>query len=226
MAALVVMTVVIMPAPSKMTTAHLGLLMLSLVVVAIMIGFPTAFTLMGMGVLFTWFAYRAQGDLAVRLTLDLTVQRTYSAMTNDVLIAVPLFVFMGYLVERAALIEKLFKSLHLSMSWIPGSLAVATLATCALFATASGIIGAVVTLMGLLALPAMLRSGYDIKLSAGVITAGGTLGILIPPPVPSSSTDDQRLSSSCTRALPGLMFVCTSCTSWPSRLEAAAFRAA
>jgi TRAP-type mannitol/chloroaromatic compound transport system permease large subunit len=104
-------------------------------------------------------------------------------MTNDVLIAVPLFVFMGYLVERANLIERLFKSLHLAMSFVPGSLAVATLATCALFATATGIIGAVVTLMGLLALPAMLRSGYDVKLSAGVITAGGCLGILIPPSV-------------------------------------------
>jgi TRAP-type mannitol/chloroaromatic compound transport system permease large subunit len=104
-------------------------------------------------------------------------------MTNDVLIAVPLFVFMGYLVERANLIERLFRSLHLAIGKIPGSLAVATLATCAVFATATGIIGAVVTLMGLLALPAMLKSGYNVKLSAGVITAGGTLGILIPPSV-------------------------------------------
>jgi TRAP-type mannitol/chloroaromatic compound transport system permease large subunit len=149
-----------------------------------MLGFPTAFTLMGMGTLFAWLAYRWQApELAVQQTLDLMVQRTYSVMTNDVLISIPLFVFMGYMVERANLIEKLFKSLHLSMSFIPGSLAVATLATCALFATATGIVGAVVTLMGLLALPAMLRSGYDIKLSAGAITAGGCLGILIPPSV-------------------------------------------
>ncbi|WP_242352843.1 TRAP transporter large permease subunit [Anaeromyxobacter sp. SG64] len=184
MGLLVLATVVVMPPPSQWTQGHLGLLMLSLVVVAIMLGFPTAFTLMGMGVLFAWLAYRwTNPDLAVQQTLDLMVQRTYATMTNDVLIAVPLFVFMGYMVERANLIEKLFKSLHLAMSFIPGSLAVATLATCALFATATGIVGAVVTLMGLLAFPAMLRSGYDIKLSAGAITAGGCLGILIPPSV-------------------------------------------
>jgi TRAP-type mannitol/chloroaromatic compound transport system permease large subunit len=111
------------------------------------------------------------------------VQRTYGVMRNDVLIAVPLFVFMGYLVERAALIDRLFKSLHLALARLPGSLAVATTVTCAVFATASGIIGAVVTLMGLLALPPMLRAGYSIPVSAGSITAGGTLGILIPPSV-------------------------------------------
>jgi TRAP-type mannitol/chloroaromatic compound transport system permease large subunit len=183
MALIVLPTLYFMPL-SNMTGGHLGLLMLSLVVVAIMLGFPTAFTLMGMGVLFTFLAYRMRApELAVRQTLDLMVQRAYAVMTNDVLISVPLFVFMGYLVERAALIERLFKSLHLAIGRIPGSLAVATLATCALFATATGIIGAVVTLMGLLAFPAMLRARYDVKLSAGVITAGGTLGILIPPSV-------------------------------------------
>jgi TRAP-type mannitol/chloroaromatic compound transport system permease large subunit len=184
MALILAPTLIFMPAPWNMTPGHMGLLMLSLVVVAIMLGFPTAFTLMGMGVLFTWLAYRTNApELAVRQTLDLMVQRAYAVMTNDVLIAVPLFVFMGYLVERANLIEKLFKSLHLAMGKIPGSLAVATLATCAVFATATGIIGAVVTLMGLLALPSMLKAGYNVKLSAGVITAGGTLGILIPPSV-------------------------------------------
>jgi TRAP-type mannitol/chloroaromatic compound transport system permease large subunit len=184
MAIVVLLTIIAMPSPADMTPAHLGLIMLSLVVVAIMLGFPTAFTLMGMGTLFTFLAYRfGNPDIALQQMLDLMVQRTYGVMTNDVLIAVPLFVFMGYLVERANLIERLFRSLHLAMSFVPGSLAVATLATCALFATATGIIGAVVTLMGLLALPAMLRSGYDIKLSAGVITAGGCLGILIPPSV-------------------------------------------
>ena len=116
-------------------------------------------------------------------TLDLMVQRAYAVMSNDVLISIPLFVFMGYLVERANLIEKLFRSLHLALTRIPGSLAVATLVTCAVFATATGIVGAVVTLMGLLALPAMLRAGYNVKISAGVITAGGCLGILIPPSV-------------------------------------------
>ncbi len=167
-----------------LTNGHLGLLMLSLVVVTIMLGFPTAFTLMGMGMIFAWLAYRSSSpDLALAQTLDLMVQRAYGVMTNDVLISIPLFVFMGYLVERANLIEKLFKSLHLALARIPGSLAVATLVTCAIFATATGIVGAVVTLMGLLALPAMLRSGYSVKLSAGVITAGGCLGILIPPSV-------------------------------------------
>ena len=167
-----------------MTNGHLGLLMLALIVVAIMLGFPTAFTLMGMGVIFTWIAYRSVNpDLAVEQTLDLMVQRAYGVMSNDVLISIPLFVFMGYLVERSNLIKALFHSIHLAMARIPGSLAVATLITCAIFATATGIVGAVVTLMGLLAFPAMLRAGYDIKLSAGTITAGGCLGILIPPSV-------------------------------------------
>jgi TRAP-type mannitol/chloroaromatic compound transport system permease large subunit len=162
----------------------LGLLMLALIVVAIMLGFPTAFTLMGMGVFFGWLAYRSVNPaLAQQQILDLMVQRAYSVMSNDVLIAIPLFVFMGYLVERANLIEKLFKSLHLSLARVPGALAVATIVTCAIFATATGIVGAVVTLMGLLALPAMLRAGYNIKLAAGAITAGGCLGILIPPSV-------------------------------------------
>jgi TRAP-type mannitol/chloroaromatic compound transport system permease large subunit len=166
------------------TNGHLGLLMLALIVVAIMLGFPTAFTLMGMGMFFGWLAYRSVNpELAVRQVLDLMVQRTYSVMSNDVLIAIPLFVFMGYLVERANLIEKLFKSLHLSLARVPGALAVATIVTCAIFATATGIVGAVVTLMGLLALPAMLRAGYNIKVAAGSITAGGCLGILIPPSV-------------------------------------------
>ena len=179
MAMILLGLVIVMPAPSEMTDGHLGLLMLSLVVVAIMLGFPTAFTLMGMGVIFTYFAY----DGNVQHTLDLMVQSTYKVMTNDVLISVPLFVFMGYLVERANLIEKLFKALHLSMARLPGALGVATLVTCAIFATATGIVGAVVTLMGLLAMPSMLKAGYDTKMAAGAITAGGCLGILIPPSV-------------------------------------------
>ena len=184
MAAVVLAAFVLLPAPSQMTNGHLGLMMLALIVVAIMLGFPTAFTLMGMGMMFAWIAYRSQNpSLAVQQTLDLMVQRAYSVMSNDVLISIPLFVFMGYLVERANLIEKLFKSLHLATARIPGSLAVATIVTCAVFATATGIVGAVVTLMGLLAFPAMLKAGYDVKLSAGAITAGGCLGILIPPSV-------------------------------------------
>ncbi len=184
MAAVVIAVFVLLPAPADMSNGHLGLLMLALIVVAIMLGFPTAFTLMGMGMMFAWIAYRSQNpDLAIQQTLDLMVQRAYSVMSNDVLISIPLFVFMGYLVERANLIEKLFKSLHLAMARIPGSLAVATIVTCAVFATATGIVGAVVTLMGLLAFPAMLKAGYSIRLSAGAVTAGGCLGILIPPSV-------------------------------------------
>ena len=179
MAMILIGVAIAMPAPSEITDGHLGLLMLSLVVVAIMLGFPTAFTLMGMGVIFTYFAY----DGNIQQTLDLMVQSTYKVMTNDVLISVPLFVFMGYLVERANLIEKLFKSLHLAMARLPGALGVATLVTCAIFATATGIVGAVVTLMGLLAMPSMMKAGYDTKMAAGAITAGGCLGILIPPSV-------------------------------------------
>jgi len=183
--ALTVITVfVLMPAPSQMTNGHIGLLMLALIVVGIMLGFPTAFTLMGMGVFFGWLAYRSVNPaLANQQILDLMVQRAFSVMSNDVLIAIPLFVFMGYLVERAALIDRLFKSLHLATARIPGALAVATIVTCAIFATATGIVGAVVTLMGLLAFPAMLKAGYNTKVAAGAVTAGGCLGILIPPSV-------------------------------------------
>ncbi|MGB6103249.1 MAG: TRAP transporter large permease subunit [Pusillimonas sp.] len=182
--AVVIGLFVLMPSPADITNGHLGLLMLGLIVVTIMLGFPTAFTLMGMGVMFTYLAYRGMGpQIAIEQTLDLMVLRTYAVMTNDVLIAVPLFIFMGYLVERANLIEKLFRSMHLAMARVPGSLAVATVFTCAVFATATGIVGAVVTLMGLLAMPAMLKAGYSIRLTAGSITAGGCLGIMIPPSV-------------------------------------------
>ncbi len=167
--ALIILPTLLLMPWGHLTNGHLGLMMLSLIVVGIMMGFPTAFTLMGM--------------VANRQVLDLFVQRTYGVMSNDVLIAIPLFLFMGYLVERAQLIDKLFKSLHLALARVPGALAVATIVTCAIFATATGIVGAVVTLMGLLAFPAMLKAGYNIKVSAGAITAGGCLGILIPPSV-------------------------------------------
>jgi TRAP-type mannitol/chloroaromatic compound transport system permease large subunit len=179
MAMIIAAALFVLGSAETVTRGHLGLLMLALVVVAIMLGFPTAFTLMGMGMIFTWIAY----DRDPVRTLNLMVQSAFKVMSNDVLISIPLFVFMGYLVERANLIEKLFKSLHLAMARVPGSLAVATLVTCAVFATATGIVGAVVTLMGLLAFPTMLRAGYDTKLGAGAITAGGCLGILIPPSV-------------------------------------------
>ncbi|MEZ2294142.1 TRAP transporter large permease subunit [Variovorax sp. RCC_210] len=179
MALIVVGAGSVLASADTITNGHLGLLMLSLVVVAIMLGFPTAFTLMGMGMVFTFLAYERDWHR----TLDLMVQSAFKTMANDVLIAVPLFVFMGYLVERANLIESLFKSLHLALARLPGALAVATLVTCTIFATATGIVGAVVTLMGLLALPAMLRGGYSVPLAAGAITAGGCLGILLPPSV-------------------------------------------
>ncbi len=179
MAIIVMAALYMLVSVQQIERGHVGLLMLSLVVVAIMLGFPTAFTLMGMGMIFTWLAY----DRDWHRTLDLMVQAAYKVMGNDVLISIPLFVFMGYLVERANLIEKLFRSIHLALARVPGALGVATLVTCAVFATATGIVGAVVTLMGLLALPAMLRAGYSVQLSAGTITAGGCLGILIPPSV-------------------------------------------
>jgi tripartite ATP-independent transporter DctM subunit len=156
--------------------AAMGVLMLALFLVFLMLGFPIAFTLMAMGV---GFGYYAMGNAI----FNLFVQRAYSVMANDVLLSIPLFLFMGYVVERANILDRLFRSIQLAAGWLPGSLAVATLATCALFATATGIVGAVVTLMGLLAFPAMLRAGYDTKLAAGVVCAGGCLGILIPPSV-------------------------------------------
>jgi TRAP-type mannitol/chloroaromatic compound transport system permease large subunit len=184
MIGLVLLLVAVLTPWTRLENGHIGLLMLATIVVTVMLGFPTAFTLMGMGVIFAFIAYmRVDGRLAWHQTLDLMVQRAYAVMTNDVLIAIPLFVFMGYLVERAQLIERLFRSLHLAMARVPGALAVATIATCALFATATGIVGAVITLMGLLAMPAMLRAGYDVRVVAGAITAGGCLGILIPPSV-------------------------------------------
>ena len=184
MIGLVLLLVAVLTPWTRLENDHIGLLMLATIVVTVMLGFPTAFTLMGMGVIFAFVAYvRVDGQIAWQQTLDLMVQRAYAVMTNDVLIAIPLFVFMGYLVERAQLIERLFRSMHLAMARLPGALAVATIVTCALFATATGIVGAVITLMGLLAMPAMLRAGYDVRVVAGAITAGGCLGILIPPSV-------------------------------------------
>jgi len=182
--ALIMIPVLVLTPWTHLTNGVLGLLMLALICVGIMLGYWTAFTLMGMGVFFAWMAYRSVDPaLATRQVLDLFVQRTYGVMSNDVLIAIPLFLFMGYLVERAKLIDKLFHSLHLATARVPGALAVATIVTCSIFATATGIVGACVTLMGLLAMPAMLRAGYNVKVSAGAITAGGCLGILIPPSV-------------------------------------------
>jgi TRAP-type mannitol/chloroaromatic compound transport system permease large subunit len=167
-----------------MSDPALGLLMLVLIVVVIMMGFPTAFTLMGLGMFFGFFAYHrgheAWGDNHI---FDLMVQRTYGAMTNDVLISIPLFVLMGYVMERGALVDKMFYSIQLAFRRVPASLAVATLIVCTFWGIASGLVGAVVVLMGVIAFNPMLKAGYDVKLASGVITAGGTLGILIPPSV-------------------------------------------
>jgi len=162
----------------------LGLTMLGLIVIAIMMGFPTAFTLMGLGMIFGYVAFLTPGlPWYDNRIFDLIVQRTYGVMTNDTLLSVPLFVFMGYIMERAALVDKMFHSVQLAFRRVPASLAVTTLLVCAFWGIASGIVGAVVVLMGVIALRPMLRAGYDIKLASGVITAGGTLGILIPPSV-------------------------------------------
>ncbi len=167
-----------------MSDPMLGLSMLGLIVVAIMMGFPTAFTMMGLGMLFGFVAFwdTAHPFLDNR-AFDLMVQRTYGAMNNDTLLSIPLFVFMGYVIERAALVDKMFHSVQLAFRRVPASLAVTTLLVCAFWGIASGIVGAVVVLMGVIALRPMLNAGYDIRLASGAITAGGTLGILIPPSV-------------------------------------------
>jgi tripartite ATP-independent transporter DctM subunit len=158
------------------TNPEIGIIQLASFIFIIFLGFPIAFTLVAMGV---FFGYYAMGSRI----FDLLVTNTYDVMSNDVLTAVPLFLFMGYMVERSNILDRLFYSLQMAMRRVPGALAVATLITCALFATATGIVGAVVTLMGLLAFPAMLKAGYNTELAAGVVCAGGCLGIMIPPSV-------------------------------------------
>ncbi len=167
-----------------MTDPQIGLSMLFIFIFVIMLGFPIAFSLMAMGVGYGFYAFYVAGqDIFLNRIFTLLVQKTFEVMSNDVLTAVPLFLFMGYVVERANILDRLFHALQIAAKNIPGSLAVATMVTCAMFATATGIVGAVVTLMGLLAFPAMLRAGYDTKLAAGVVCAGGCLGILIPPSI-------------------------------------------
>ena len=159
-----------------MTDPQLALVMLGIMLIIIMLGFPIAFSLLALGLFFGFYAMEFR-------IFDLMVEKTNEVMTNDVLVALPLFLFMGYMVERANILDRLFRSIQVAARHVPASIAVASLVTCALFATATGIVGAVVTLMGVLAYPAMLRANYDPRLSAGVICAGGTLGILIPPSV-------------------------------------------
>jgi len=167
-----------------MSDPYYGLLMLCLIVVVIMLGFPTAFTLMGLGMAFGFFAFYDPSDVWTNNKIfTLMVQRTYGGMTNDTLLSIPLFVLMGYVMERGALVDKMFHAVQLAFRGMPASLAVATLVICTFWGIASGLVGAVVVLMGVIALKPMLNAGYDVRLASGVITAGGTLGILIPPSV-------------------------------------------
>ncbi len=170
-----------------MTNPEVAIFMLCLFIVLVLLGFPIAFTLIAMGVGFGYYAYYQSpetfGDLFTNQIFYLLNQNTYSVMENDTLVAIPLFLFMGYVVERADIVGRLFRSLQMAAHNLPGSMAIAALITCAVFSTASGIVGAVVTLMGLLAYPAMANANYDKKFAAGVICAGGTLGILIPPSI-------------------------------------------
>lgn len=167
-----------------MSDPVIALVMLGLFIFVIMIGFPVAFTLMAMGVAFGYYAYFQAGQAFFdNRVFYLLTQNTFTVLNNDALVSIPLFLFMGYVIERANILDRLYYSLQLAAKKIPGSLAVATLLTCALFATATGIVGAVVTLMGLLAFPAMLKAGYDTRIASGVTCAGGCLGIMIPPSI-------------------------------------------
>jgi tripartite ATP-independent transporter DctM subunit len=191
-----------------MSDPVIALVMLGLFIFVIMLGFPIAFTLMALAIAFGYYAYFDAGRMWAPYNrmldqdvssfdlwqswiggffnnriFDLFVNQTYSVMANDVLTAIPLFLFMGYIVERANIVDRLFETLSIASRRLPGSMAVAALITCALFATATGIVGAVVTLMGLLAFPAMMKARYDTSFASGVICAGGTLGILIPPSI-------------------------------------------
>jgi len=167
-----------------MSDPVIALVMLGILVFTIMIGFPVAFTLMALGVGFGYYAYFQAGqEFFDNRVFYLLTQNTFTVLNNDVLVAVPLFLFMGYMVERAGILDNLFFSVQLALRRVPGALAVATIITCAMFATATGIVGAVVTLMGLLAFPQMLKAGYDVRLASGAVCAGGCLGIMIPPSI-------------------------------------------
>ncbi|NCW79353.1 MAG: TRAP transporter large permease subunit [Pelagibacteraceae bacterium] len=169
-----------------LTNPEVALLMMGIFLFLVLLGFPIAFTLLAMGVGFGYFAYynpETMNTIFDNRVFDLVVQNTYSVMDNHVLTAVPLFLFMGYIVERAGIVAKLFFAIRLASYKLPASMAVAALVTCTLFSTATGIIGAVVTLMGLLAWPAMVKHGYNKSFASGIICAGGCLGILIPPSI-------------------------------------------
>lgn len=159
-----------------MSQEVLGLVSLGLLFVVIFIGFPIAFTLGAMALLTGWYAFGP-------MVLDLAVLQTFSVMKDTVLASIPFFLFMGFLLEQSGLMERMFTGIQQLLSGLRGSLYLAVLITATIFAAATGIVGSSVTLLGVMAGPAMIKSGYDAKMSAGAITAGGTLGILIPPSV-------------------------------------------
>lgn len=218
-----------------MTDPQIALMMLGVFILLVFLGFPIAFTLMALGIGFGYYAYFDAGrmwrsfdrlgedadtwtstitwieGLFNNRIFDLFVNQTYTVMANEVLTAIPLFLFMGYIVERANIVDKLFSSLAIAARNVPGSMGVAALITCALFATATGIVGAVVTLMGLLALPAMLKARYDPSFASGIICAGGTLGILIPPSIMlivyAAASGQSIVRLYAAALLPGLLLV-------------------
>ena len=218
-----------------MTDPQVALMMLGLFIVFVFLGFPIAFTLMAMGIGFGYYAYYDAGrqwrgferldetagnweswslwfeGFYNNRIFDLFINQTFTVMSNEVLTAVPLFLFMGYIVERSNIVDRLFTTLNIASKNIPGSMGVAALITCALFATATGIVGAVVTLMGLLALPAMLKARYNPSFASGIICAGGTLGILIPPSIMlivyAAATNVSIVRLYAAALLPGLTLV-------------------
>src|SRR5262245_36635559 len=155
----------------------LGLIMLSVMIGAIFIGFPISFTLLFLAFAFGYFG------LGGHTVFDLAYFQTIGMMKEEVLAAVPLFIFMGFITEQAGLMERLFNAFRMLLAPMRGALFLVVILTATIFAMATGIVGASVTVLGIMAAPVMIKTGYDAKLASGAITAGGTLGILIPPSV-------------------------------------------
>jgi tripartite ATP-independent transporter DctM subunit len=159
-----------------MSPEYLGLLSLAALFLFIFVGFPISFTLIFLGIVFGYIGFG-------KVVFFLMTLQVFSVMTETLLAAVPLFLFMGYILERAGLMNRLFHGFQLLLAPVKGSLYIVVLATATLFAAATGIVGAAVVILGVMAAPIMQKSGYSVQLSAGSIAAGGTLGMLIPPSV-------------------------------------------
>ena len=155
----------------------LGLVMLFGMITTIFIGFPISFTLLFLALVFGWIG------LGIELTFNLSYLQIWGTMKDEVFPAVPLFIFMGFMTEQAGLMERLFGALRNLLAPVRGALYLAVILTATIFAMATGIVGAAVTVLGIMAAPMMIKSGYDARLSSGAIAAGGTLGVLIPPSV-------------------------------------------